>query len=882
MFYTTRQRTFDYIQLRWLEKTSGRPAHEWDLYIIKELLDNALDGDERWTRDQGGAIELSIDLHYRHVPVLDIRSLDIAITNRAPFPVAQLPAIFDLTAYTSNKSHYNQPTRGHQGNALKTILGIPYALRREFYGDYANIRKPLVIETADSSYLISFDIDERRQQVQLAELQPLPLKQSYNGTCIRVGIDRFIQEQPRTLDEVRAWAQRFALLNPHATFHWQVRIDNQQVQWRFPADPDWHGLFTDTAPIHWYEYTQVRDLLLVLERDYGAEMPLAQALSVFAGFTPADDPDGTRARTLCERVGFQTVGDLALTRDHAHTLRNRLLPALRAGGRVVPADALGGLGEAYMMATLTRLFDLPEPPLYRRVVQDDPPDPAHPFVLELALARLPAGNRRLIWTSLNHTPTYADPFYTRQLQPPILKDAWVYGLDGFLDAYRQTAEQPLLLLLHLVCPNLGFQDFSKTVIETRPFHAPLTATLHELLTELTATAQIDDLQPLVHLLLPQAIADLTLDGRQRFALPQLMGVVRRLLARQLQAEGRGELATTWFSDPGAEGRLRGYVEAFARTHAGVLANLIQPQRGRVTLPVHPEGHTTLALHDLNQQMLATACVNKLLLVTDPDIAAVIIANGLLARFDLALLHHEGSFDATVEALLPHLDRLKLPLLLLHHATPTECLLATRLRTRLAEAGLAQVLVHDLGLTPAHGQAFGLPVESGAGGGDRTALAQVLDAAGVTFLVDQQQQFSLFSLTVNELRTWLEQQFAAIGLPAKYVPDTAALHSAAFGCIRHTLTHRVVERLNAAYLADQVLHLVANDLDMNALEDQLHAALADHPDHAWRTCWNELTQTRCDELLTGYHQQITQLVRAHMQHLAENRTIDGHAQNTSLL
>lgn len=865
MLYTTRHRTFDYIQLRWLEKTSGRPAHEWDLYIVKELLDNALDADERWTREWGGAIELTIDLHYRRAEALNIHFLDIAVANRAPFPITHLPAIFDLTAYTSDKSHYNLPTRGHQGNALKTILGIPYALRHAFYGDYANVRKPLVIETGASAYLVSFTIDEKHQQVDVAPPEPTPLKQPHDGTCIRVGIDRFIQDQPRTPEELYTWAQRFALLNPHTTFHWRVRMGTQQVHWDFPAAPDWYGLFADTAPVQWYEYPQVRDLLLALERNQGSDLPLAQALRVFAGFTPADDPDGAHAQALCAQVGFQTVSDLALTRDHTDTLRNRLLPALRAAGRVIPADALGGLGETHVNVTLTRLFDLTEPPLYRRVVQDDPSDPTHPFVLELALARLPVGQRRLIWTGLNHTPTYADPFYTRQLQPPILNDAWVDGLDGFLDAYRQTAEQPLLLLLHLVCPNLGFQDFSKTLIETRPFRAPLTATLHELLTELTATAQIADLQPLVHTLLESAIAELAPEPHQRFVLPQLLRVVRRRLSAQLHAEGRGELAATWLSDPGAEGRLRGYVEAYARTHAGALERLIQPERGRVTLPTHPTGHTTLALHRLDQPTLTETCVNKLLLVTDPDIEAVVIANGLLARFDLAILNNEGSLEATFETLLPHLDRLNLPLLLLHHATPTECLLATRLRTRLVEAGLAQVPVHDLGLTPAHGQALGLPVEPGAGAGDATALAQVLAAAEVAFLLDQ-QQFSLFALTVDVLVYWLQQRLEAIGLPAKLVPDSGLLHDEAFNVIRQTLTRRVFEHFHAGYLADQVIHLMLDDLKINELIDQLHAVLTNQPTQTWRSCWNELAQTRCADLLTQYDAQITQMIRTHMQEL----------------
>lgn len=40
------RREWDYVDRLHLQKVTGRPAHEWDLYILKELLDNALDADE--------------------------------------------------------------------------------------------------------------------------------------------------------------------------------------------------------------------------------------------------------------------------------------------------------------------------------------------------------------------------------------------------------------------------------------------------------------------------------------------------------------------------------------------------------------------------------------------------------------------------------------------------------------------------------------------------------------------------------------------------------------------------------------------------------------------------------------------------------------------
>src|SRR6185503_14693466 len=106
---TTRPRELDYVELHWLEKTTGRPSHDWDIYVVKELLDNALDADESWSRRNGTEINLEIQLIYNHQQELDIYSLDIAVSNSAPFPTDLLASIFDFTSYASSKSHYRYP-----------------------------------------------------------------------------------------------------------------------------------------------------------------------------------------------------------------------------------------------------------------------------------------------------------------------------------------------------------------------------------------------------------------------------------------------------------------------------------------------------------------------------------------------------------------------------------------------------------------------------------------------------------------------------------------------------------------------------------------------------------------------------------------------------
>ena len=133
-------REFDFVRLDRLCRTTGRPAHEWDFYIIKELIDNALDADEAVWRQQP-----------TQTPILKIRiefaneQLYVQVNNRTQFPVELIPDIFATHQYTSRKAFIKGLTRGALGNALKTLLGIPYALYNRATSDWKPFQKPLSI-----------------------------------------------------------------------------------------------------------------------------------------------------------------------------------------------------------------------------------------------------------------------------------------------------------------------------------------------------------------------------------------------------------------------------------------------------------------------------------------------------------------------------------------------------------------------------------------------------------------------------------------------------------------------------------------------------------------------------------------------------------------
>jgi hypothetical protein len=258
-----------------------------------------------------------------------------------------------------------------------------------------------------------------------------------------------------------------------------------------------------------------------------------------------------------------------------------------------------------------------------------------------------------------------------------------------------------------------------------------------------------------------------------------------------------------------------------------------------------------------------ACVNKILLVSEPELEAIITFNGLLPRFDAAILQLDDTFDACFEALLPHLRRFNLPLALLHHATAADCLLFHRLRTKLDAFNLHDVALYDIGLKPAQGLNLGLLTEPGSDVADQALLAQYLDDDEVAFLIDQHRQINLFSFPFDQMINWLENRFVEMGLEPKFIPSAAHLRTTALSLVKKSVTDWVRMRLdeltNISFLADQATEMISSDFGLNDLLARLEPALGEDPLKSWRMISAELIQERLSDIMLVKHDELADFI-----------------------
>ena len=110
-------RLAEFCSRRELVNQTGHAVEEWPFVILKELFDNALDACE----------EALV------APLIDVAVSDdgIIISDNGPGLSPEIVAdMLDYTSRVSSREAYASPTRGAQGNALKTILAMPFALAR--------------------------------------------------------------------------------------------------------------------------------------------------------------------------------------------------------------------------------------------------------------------------------------------------------------------------------------------------------------------------------------------------------------------------------------------------------------------------------------------------------------------------------------------------------------------------------------------------------------------------------------------------------------------------------------------------------------------------------------------------------------------------------
>ncbi len=432
-FETSRE--LEYFNEKELTVQTGHPPSRWPEVVVKELVDNALDACE------------SREI-LPHVQI-DIRADSICVTDNGPgLPGHVVDSILDFNLRVSSKDAYIGPTRGAQGNALKTVAAIPYVLSDCLEG-------MMEITSSGDCHRIKVAVDRIAQKPQITH-ETVPDDVVKNGSRVKVVWPVLA---PLKLDELESrflqLLAAYSLFNPHATFELQVG-GRPVARYERTADKCRKWLANEPTSPHWYTADQLRGLMaayITAERHGGTARTVREFVAEFRGLSAT-----AKQKTILDRLNLSGVylRDLVKDGDLDRAVVQTLLEAMRAESKPVKPLGLGVIGEEHFKTWLETYGGEIKTFHYKRIANVDDQN-GLPFIVEFAFVlRKDRESRRLI-TGINWAPTLADPFR--------YFSAYGFGLDGLLNSLHINASDPVTFVLHLACPHLKYTDRGKSSLE---------------------------------------------------------------------------------------------------------------------------------------------------------------------------------------------------------------------------------------------------------------------------------------------------------------------------------------------------------------------------------------------------------------------------------
>jgi DNA topoisomerase VI subunit B len=429
-------RLMEFCSRRELQNQTGHSVYDWPQVVLKELIDNALDAAEE--SEVAPVITVSVE-----------RDRIVVQDNANGIEPATIESILNYQIRVSSREAYVSPTRGQQGNAIKTLLAMAYVLQGAA-GDAAGVT---VIETGGFAHRIEFTSDHINNQPKISHTTtPSPIATGTRFTVHWPAPDLLDEAECRQLVRAYTW------FNPHASMHgsWFGRVFLDVVatnpgweKWR-PRNP--------TSP-HWYDEARLQRYLaahVARDRDLGQSRTVREFLAEFRGLSST-----VRRRRLLSEIGcsHQSLAGFFGADQVNRAGIARLLHAMQQHSKPVAPQHLGIIGREHFKARFLAAGGAAGTFKYecRKGIDSD----GIPYVVEFGFGLHEAGLEgggvsREIVTGANWSAAIENPF--RRF------GSTGEGLETVLAKVRANANQPVICALHLASARIQFADRGKSSI----------------------------------------------------------------------------------------------------------------------------------------------------------------------------------------------------------------------------------------------------------------------------------------------------------------------------------------------------------------------------------------------------------------------------------
>ena len=827
-------RTLEFFTERELIAQIGHSRPWWPVALLKELLDNALDACE----SAGIAPVLAVELQDDTLIVTD---------NGPGLPLATLEKSLDYTVRVSDKTGYVSPSRGQQGNALKTLWAAPFV---------ATGTGIIAVETAAYHREVRVTLD-RIAQVPVLELIDTGPSDVKTGTKITVHWSE-IASSFQSGYAPSFYSVMFALtdFNPHCT----LIVTAPELSETYTSTvTEWEHWRPDrpTSP-HWYTSERFRALVALLlnsEQRGGKARSVNEFIREFHGLS------GTaKAKAVAQAANLTgaMLHDLVDAGDVDMDRLACLLAAMQEASRPVNPTALGVLGQPHCATQLARYGADPDSIEYRRAQGTID---GLPYSIEVAFGvKCDGEDLRTLRVGINFSPALEQPFSP---------------LDAALNEARCARFDPVALLVHVTCPLIEFADRGKAranlpealaadlqrlvkLTTARFTQAKRQADRHDRMQAraLEALRTAHKVQPMTTKaaawkVMEQAYLKASNNGTLPANARQIMYAARPLIIELTDKAAPWKNSATF-----TQGLLPDYMEA----HPELCAHwdVVFDDRGHFAEPHtgHRIGVGTLAVRRYLKgwrreipDTRPTVAVQLALDTTGPALryrfALFVEKEGfnpllerahIAERYDLALLSTKGMSVTAARQLVERLSEEGVTTLVLHDFDKSGFTIAHTLQndTRRYRFKTAPKVI-DLGLRLADVEAMNLDSEAVDYGGNTDPRPRLIEhgatPAEANYLVTGRKdgrwigrRVELNAMDAQQFVTWLEEKLQAHGV-TKFVPDDdAALKAAWRRAWRINELNRVI--------AEAAKGLPEPPTPPEDLPERVRAALESRPSLRW--------------------------------------------------
>jgi DNA topoisomerase VI subunit B len=454
-------RAAEYFDARQLSALVGVSQDEFASVCLKELVDNSLDACETAGVKPvvGVKVEREDDL------------MRLSVSDNGPgLPHEVVRKVLDYNIRVSDKAAYRSPTRGAQGNALKTVIGIPYAL---------GSREPLVVEAQGVSHRIKpwvdpagavhFDYTSAETVLEspgtTVSLE-MPTGLSGDAAAIAAASGYPNDHVAQALDAIH-WARSFAAFNPHATLSYQGKegaVEDVEIYKSTHEGPFKKYVPSQPTSPHWYSSESLKVLVfshIGHARKGGRDLPLGEFIRQFQGLTST-----AKAKAVMGRLaghGFTHLSDFEGSEEKV----GELLGAMQAESKEPKPKALGFVGKEHFETFFERVYGSVMETTYVRNSSTMPS--GLPFTFEFALAHLDEPGH--LYCGINFSPTFGDPLEGTTIAGPEFRAGGIKGFLGSAFALPETEDAwwrtpaSVAVAAHIITPAPLFLDRGKTRLD---------------------------------------------------------------------------------------------------------------------------------------------------------------------------------------------------------------------------------------------------------------------------------------------------------------------------------------------------------------------------------------------------------------------------------